>query len=64
MIGVNGVGYGVRDGSVQVVERPAGPVPYGHPLMPTILASQMVRRIGAFRLLSLAELLTELERAA
>ncbi|MFJ9862500.1 hypothetical protein ACIRVN_34190 [Streptomyces albogriseolus] len=64
LYGVNGVGYGVRDGNVQVVERPAGPVPYGHLLMPTVLASQMVRRIGAFRLLSLAELFTELERVA
>ncbi|MEV5237360.1 hypothetical protein [Streptomyces pseudogriseolus] len=64
LYGVNGVGYGVRDGNVQVVERPDGPVPYGHPLMPTVLASQMVRRIGAFRLLSLAELFTELECVA
>lgn len=64
LYGVIGVGYGFRDGKVQVVERPDGPVPYGHPLMPTVLASQMVRRLGAFRLLSLAELFTELERAA
>ncbi|MGA5794115.1 hypothetical protein ACPC27_06365 [Streptomyces cellulosae] len=64
LYGVKGVAYGVRDGIVQVVERPAGPVPYGHPLVPTVLASQMVRRIGAFRLLSLTELFTELERAA
>ncbi len=61
LYGVNGVGYGVRDGNVQVVERPAGPLPYGHPLMPTVLASQMVRRLGVFRLLTLGELFTALE---
>ncbi|MFZ4248206.1 hypothetical protein ACOZDF_23370 [Streptomyces griseoincarnatus] len=61
LYGVNGVGYGVRDGNVQVVERPAGPLPYGHPLRPTVLASQMVRRLGVFRLLTLGELFTALE---
>ncbi|MFF5343889.1 hypothetical protein ACFY4H_24750 [Streptomyces althioticus] len=64
LYGVNGVGYGVRDGNVQVVKRPAGPIPYGHPLMPTVLASQMVRRLGAFRLLTLGELSTALESTA
>ncbi|MEU0657338.1 hypothetical protein ACWEV9_35010 [Streptomyces albogriseolus] len=63
LYGVIGVGYGVRDGKVQVVERPAGPLPYGHPLMPTVLASQMVRRLGVFRLLTLGELFTALEHA-
>ncbi|WP_234322502.1 ATP-binding protein [Streptomyces sp. NRRL S-1314] len=63
LYGVIGVGYGVRDGKVQVVERPAGPVPYGHPLMPTALASQMVRRLGVFRLFTLGELFTALEHA-
>ncbi|MGA5418484.1 hypothetical protein [Streptomyces pseudogriseolus] len=63
LYGVIGVGYGVRDGKVQVVERPAGPLPYGHPLMPTVLASQMVRRLGVFRLFTLGELFTELEHA-
>ncbi|MFF8978482.1 hypothetical protein ACF08A_16890 [Streptomyces cellulosae] len=62
LYGVNGVGYGVRDGNVQVVERPTGPLPYGHPLMLTVLASQMVRRLGVFRLFSLGELFTVLER--
>ncbi|MFE0574408.1 hypothetical protein [Streptomyces albogriseolus] len=64
LYGVNGVGYGVREGNVQVVERPAGPIPYGHPLMPTVLASQMVRRLGVFRLLTLGELFTALEDAS
>ncbi|MEU2900816.1 hypothetical protein ACWC4E_30530 [Streptomyces sp. NPDC001273] len=63
LYGVNGVGYGVRGGSVLVVERPDGPIPYGHPLLPTVLASQMVRRLGVFRLLSLDELFAELQRA-
>ncbi|MFI8207315.1 hypothetical protein [Streptomyces sp. NPDC085937] len=60
LYGVNCVGYGLRDGNVQVVERPAGPLPYGHPLMPTVLVSKMVRRLGVFRLLSLGELLPKL----
>ncbi|MGW5507155.1 hypothetical protein ACWEV9_05205 [Streptomyces albogriseolus] len=64
LYGVIGVGYGVRDGNVQVVERPAGPLPYGHPLMPTVLASQMVRRLGGVRLLSLGGLFTALESSA
>ncbi|MFJ4752154.1 hypothetical protein [Streptomyces albogriseolus] len=64
LYGVIGVGYGVRDGNVQVVERPTGPIPYGHPLMPTVLASQMVRRLGGVRLLTLGELFTALEDAS
>ncbi|MCM3299991.1 hypothetical protein M4D73_17340 [Streptomyces pseudogriseolus] len=58
---MHGVGCGVRDGSVVVVECPDGPLPYSHPLMPTVLASQMVRRLGVFRLLSLGGLFAELE---
>ncbi|MEU5525266.1 hypothetical protein ABZ759_32795 [Streptomyces sp. NPDC047860] len=64
MYGVNGVGYGYGDQGVQVVQRPAGPIPYSHPLLPTVLASQMVRRLSAFRLVGLNQLLWELERAA
>lgn len=64
LYGVNGVGYGYGSQGVQVVERPAGPIPYGHPLLPTVLASQMVRRLSSFRLVGLDELLWELERAA
>lgn len=64
MYGVNGVGYGYGDHGVQVVQRPDGPIPYGHPLLPTTLASQMVRRLSNFRLIGLKQLLWELERAA
>lgn len=63
MYGVNGVGYGYGDQGLQVVHRPAGPIPYGHELLPTVLASQMVRRLSSFRLLGLSQLLWELERA-
>lgn len=61
LYGVNGVGYGYRDQGVQVVARPDGPIPYGHPLLPTVLASQMVRRLSSFRLMSLNQLLWELK---
>ncbi|MFE2621115.1 hypothetical protein ACFXKH_13165 [Streptomyces caelestis] len=64
LYGVNGVGYGYGGQGVQVVQRPEGPIPYGHPLLPTVLASQMVRRLSSFRLVDLGELLWELERAA
>ncbi|GGV45426.1 hypothetical protein GCM10010293_53440 [Streptomyces griseoflavus] len=64
MYGVNGVGYGYGNQGLQVVQRPAGPIPYGHELLPTVLASQMVRRLSAFRLVGLNQLLWELERAA
>ncbi|MER6621979.1 hypothetical protein [Streptomyces sp. NPDC000931] len=63
LYGVNGVGYGYGDQGVQVVQRPEGPIPYGHPLLPTVLASQMVRRLSSFRAMSLPQLLWELERA-
>lgn len=64
MYGVNGVGYGYGDQGLQVVQRPDGPIPYGHTLLPTVLASQMVRRISSFRLVGLTQLLWELERTA
>ncbi|MFJ9662111.1 hypothetical protein ACIRPR_29580 [Streptomyces griseoflavus] len=62
LYGVNGVGYGYGDQGVQVMQRPDGPIPYGHPLLPTVLASQMVRRLSSFRLVGLNQLLWELER--
>ncbi|MFF9489160.1 hypothetical protein [Streptomyces sp. NPDC014676] len=49
---------------MQVVKRPDGPIPYGHELLPTVLASQMVRRLSSFRLVGLTQLLWELERTA
>ncbi|MGW4101805.1 hypothetical protein [Streptomyces sp. NPDC004976] len=62
LYGVNGVGYGYGEQGVQVVARPKGPIPYGHALLPTVLASQLVRRLSSFRLVDLDELLWELER--
>ena len=66
LYGVNGVGYGYGYGEqgVQVVARPKGPIPYGHELLSTVLASQLVRRLSSFRTVDLNELLRELERTA
>ncbi|MFF9221854.1 hypothetical protein [Streptomyces viridosporus] len=64
LYGVNGVVYGYGDQGVQVVHRPEGPIPYGHALLSTVLASQLVRRLSSFRLVDLDELLWELERTA
>ncbi|MER6406897.1 hypothetical protein ABT269_25945 [Streptomyces viridosporus] len=64
LYGVNGVGYGYGEQGVQVVHRPEGPIPYGHALLSTVLASQLVRRLSSFRLVDLDELLWELERTA
>jgi len=62
LYGVNGVGYGYGEQGLQVVARPKGPIPYSHALLPTVLASQLVRRLSSFRLVDLDELLWELER--
>jgi len=64
LYGVNGVGYGYGEQGVQVVHQPEGPIPYGHALLFTVLASQLVRRLSSFRLVDLDELLWELERTA
>ncbi|MER6408731.1 hypothetical protein ABT269_35775 [Streptomyces viridosporus] len=64
LYGVNGVGYGYGEQGLQVVARPKGPIPYGHELLSTVLASQLVRRLSSFRTVDLNELLWELERAA
>ncbi|MER5996245.1 hypothetical protein [Streptomyces viridosporus] len=64
LYGVNGVGYGYGEQGLQVVARPKGPIPYGHALLSTVLASQLVRRLSSFRTVDLNELLWELERTA
>ncbi|MFD5661513.1 hypothetical protein [Streptomyces hirsutus] len=63
LYGVNGVGYGYSDQGVQVVNRPDGPIPYNHPLISTVLASQLVRRLSSFRLVDLDELMQGLKHA-
>ncbi|MFB6931310.1 hypothetical protein [Streptomyces chartreusis] len=64
LYGVHGTLYGYGQDGVQVVATPDHPLPYGHPNLPTFLASQLVRRLNSFRLVDLDELLQELARAA
>ncbi|MEU2264898.1 hypothetical protein ABZ568_00290 [Streptomyces olindensis] len=48
--------------SVDVVERPGEPVKFDDPRAPRVLASQLVRRLTSFRVLSVDELLDQLSR--
>jgi hypothetical protein len=64
LYGVHGVLYGLNDRGVHVVAQPDSPLPYGHPNLGTFLASQLVRRLGSFRVVDLEELLRELRMAA
>lgn len=64
MYGVHGTLYGYGENSVRVVAQPEEPLPYGHANLPTLLASQLVRRLGSFRLVDLDELMRELSAAA
>ncbi|WP_167382939.1 hypothetical protein [Streptomyces mangrovisoli] len=46
MYGVIGVIYGYDpEHGVHVIAEPATPLPYGHPNLPTYLASQLVRSL-------------------
>ncbi|MFI6495649.1 hypothetical protein [Streptomyces sp. NPDC050564] len=63
LYGVGGVLYGRNSSGVHVVARPDHALPYGHPNLETFLASQMVRRLSSFRVVSLEELLKELAAA-
>ncbi|MEU1217146.1 hypothetical protein ABZ424_33105 [Streptomyces sp. NPDC005790] len=58
--GVLGTIYGPVDGRVEVVAQPREPLPYGHPNLPTFLASQLVRRMARFRVLTVSQLMREL----
>ncbi|GGZ81667.1 hypothetical protein ACFOOM_21960 [Streptomyces echinoruber] len=60
LYGVHGTVYGYGEDGVQVMARPDAPLPYGHPNLPTMLASQLVRRLGSFRAVDLEELMDEL----
>ncbi|WP_406190943.1 hypothetical protein OG331_50360 [Streptomyces sp. NBC_01017] len=64
LYGVHGTLYGVNaQGEVHVVASPGHPLPFGHPNIPTLLASQLIRRLSSFRVLDMEELLQELEPA-
>ncbi|MFI1419928.1 hypothetical protein ACH4VX_18410 [Streptomyces sp. NPDC020731] len=59
--GVHGTIYGLDAwGGVHVVARPDHPLPFGHPNIPTLLASQLVRRLSSFRVVGVNELLRAL----
>jgi hypothetical protein len=60
LYGVHGTLYGLNDKGVYVVAQPDNPLPYSHPNLSTFLASQLVRRLSAFRVVDLEELLREL----
>jgi hypothetical protein len=60
LYGVIGNLYGRVGQEVTVIDQPDEPLPYGHADLGTLLASQLVRRLQSFRVLSLKELLKEL----
>ncbi|WP_344049865.1 hypothetical protein [Streptomyces thermoalcalitolerans] len=63
--GVHGVVYGLNtDNEVHVVAQPDYPLPFGHPDIPTLLASQLIRRLSSFQAMNLDELQRELSAAA
>jgi len=65
LYGVHGTLYGLTaDNEVHVVAQPDHPLPFGHPNLPTLLASQLVRRLSSFRVVGLDELLRDLRLAA
>lgn len=64
LYGVRGTLYGVGEHGVEVVAQPDGPLPYGHPNLPTFLASQQVRRLGSFRVVHVEQLMRDLKQTA
>ncbi|MGV9349446.1 hypothetical protein ACWDSD_32560 [Streptomyces spiralis] len=64
LYGVHGTLYGYGESGVQVVAQPDEPLPYGHPNLPTFLASQIIRRLGSFRVTGIDDLMRELKHAA
>ncbi|MFD5079607.1 hypothetical protein [Streptomyces sp. NPDC058371] len=61
LYGVHGVLYGLdAHGKVEVAATPDQPLPFGHPNVPTLLASQLIRRLSSFRVVDLHELTKEL----
>ncbi|MFE9454044.1 hypothetical protein [Streptomyces sp. NPDC006739] len=65
LFGVTGTLYGLNaDGEVHVVAQPDHPLPFGHPNLPTLLGSQLVRRLNSYRVVGLNELTQELTTLA
>ncbi|MEV6841645.1 hypothetical protein AB0N17_45810 [Streptomyces sp. NPDC051133] len=63
LFGVHGTHYGPDGLGVRVVTYPDEPLPYGHPDLSTLLASQLIRRLNSFRVVDLGDLERKLERA-
>ncbi|MFD7409978.1 hypothetical protein ACFV7R_47140, partial [Streptomyces sp. NPDC059866] len=60
LYGVHGTLYGLNArNEVHVVARPDHALPFGHPNVPTLLASQLIRRLSSFRVVDLGELTRE-----
>ena len=65
LYGFHGTVYGLdRDNKVHVVAQPDYALPFGHPNLSTLLASQLIRRLSSFRVVGLDELLHNLKLAA
>jgi hypothetical protein len=60
LYGVHGTLYGRDERGVNVIAQPDAPLPYGHPNIETFLASQLVRRLQSFSVISLDELPNDL----
>lgn len=61
LYGVHGTIYGLNENNeVHVIAKPDHPLPFGHPNLPTLLGSQLIRRLSSFRVLGLDELTQEL----
>ncbi|MDQ0988795.1 hypothetical protein [Streptomyces sp. V3I7] len=64
LYGVHGTLYGLNDnGQVHALAQPEHSLPFGHPNMPTMLASQLIRRLTSYRIVDLDELQRELTLA-
>jgi hypothetical protein len=65
LYGFHGTIYGLDGGGqVCVVAKPDRPLPFGHPNLSTLLASQLFRRLSSFRVVCLDELTQELTALA
>ena len=65
LYGVHGTLYGLdADKKVRVVAQPDEALPFGHPNLPTLLGSQLIRRLSSFQVLDLDELQRALTLAA
>ncbi|MFF3991627.1 hypothetical protein ACFY0B_44740 [Streptomyces sp. NPDC001797] len=64
LYGVIGTLYGYSEDGIEVVAEPDEPLPYGHPNLPTLLASQLVRRLSSYEITTVDRLMTDLAEAA